>query len=154
MAGSGVRTQPAASTSGSASTRSPATDYGAFVLQILPSMTRAAGSIDQRLLRQCIGLSSSYLITDTTMDTERGLSSWRIGFGRLIDLVVALHKRGELELDTVNEASKACSECWTVAGQWREMEAGRDSIRDVAARLKSLLDENGKTYRGGRVYVP
>ena len=39
-------------------------------------------------------------------------------------------------------------------GAWREMEGGRESVKGVATRLKGLLDENGKTYRGGRVYVP
>lgn len=88
------------------------------------------------------------------MNTERGLATWHIGFNRLIDVLVALHTRGELELDTVNDASKACSECWTVAGSWREMEGARESVRGVAARLKGLLDANAKTYRGGRIYIP
>jgi len=144
---------PSGSSTGAAS-RSPPSDYGAFVLQMLSRMTRASGSIDQRVLRQCLGLSSSYLITDTTMDPDRGLVTWHTGFSRLIDIVAALHARGELEIETVNEASKACSECWTVAGAWREMESGRESVKGVATRLKGLLDENGKTYRGGRVYVP
>lgn len=134
--------------------RSPSTDYGAFVLSMLSRMNRAAGSIDQRLLRHCLALSSSYLITDTTMDPERGLAAWQNGLSRLVDVVVALHSRGELEVGTVNEASKACSECWTVAGSWREMDECREGVKAVATRLKRLLDENGKTYRGGRIYVP
>jgi len=155
MADTERRTQPVvpAAAEGTAS-RSPPTDYSAFVLQMLSRMTRSPGSIDQRVLRQCLALSSSYLITDSTMHPSRGLTTWHTGFSRLIDILVALHARGELELDTVNEASKACSECWTVAGAWREMEGGRESVKGVAARLKGLLDENGKTYRGGRVYVP
>ena len=133
---------------------SPPTDYGAFVLAALARHTETSGSIDQRALRQCLALASSYLITDTTMNPDHGHSNWSTGFSRLIDVLVVLHKRGELELDTFNAASRACSECWTVAGSWREMDAGRESVRGVAARLRGLLDENGKTYRGGRVYIP
>ncbi|KZT71572.1 hypothetical protein DAEQUDRAFT_755737 [Daedalea quercina L-15889] len=133
---------------------SPATDYSAFVLSTLARHAHTSGSVDQRVLRKCLALASSYLITDTTMSPEHGLRSWHAGFGQLIDVLVALHNRGELELDTVNAASRACSECWTVAGSWREMDAGRESVRGVAMRLRGLLDENGKTYRGGRVYVP
>ncbi|KAH9951571.1 hypothetical protein B0H21DRAFT_818022 [Amylocystis lapponica] len=132
----------------------PSTDYAAFVLGMLSRMTRSTGSIDQRVLRYCLGLSSSYLITDSTMDPERGMTSWHTGFNRLVDVVVALHARGDLELGTVNEASKACSECWTVAGSWREMDECRAGVKAVAVRLKGLLDENGKTYRGSRIYVP
>ncbi|KZT05521.1 uncharacterized protein LAESUDRAFT_217445 [Laetiporus sulphureus 93-53] len=142
------------SSSGSSSLNSPPSDYAAFVLHTLSRTARGSSAIDQRVLRRCLGLSSSYLVTDTTMNPERGLLSWRSGFSQLIDVLVALHARGELELETVNEASKACSECWTVAGAWREMEGGRESVKGVAARLKGLLDENGKTYGGGRVYVP
>ncbi|PCH41009.1 hypothetical protein WOLCODRAFT_137130 [Wolfiporia cocos MD-104 SS10] len=152
MADTDMHAQPPGSSS--PSSRSMSTDYAAYVLQMLPRMTRSPGGVDQRVLRQCLGLSSSYLVTDTTMNPEGGLTTWHTGFSRLIDLVVALHSRGELEVETVNEASKACSECWTVAGMWREMEYGRESVKGVAARLKGLLDENGKTYRGGRVYVP
>lgn len=148
-----IQLPPTGSGSG-ASSRSPPTDYGAFVLQMLPRMSQPSGSVNQSVLRQCLGLSSSYLVTDTTMDPDRGLASWHTGFNRLIDVVVALHTRGELELATINDASKACSECWTVAGSWRDMEGGRDSVKGVAARLKTLLDQNGKTYRGGRIYVP
>lgn len=83
--------------------------------------------MDQPALRHCLGLSSSYLISDTTMNTETGASSglttWNTGFNRLVDLLVVLHVRGELELQTMDVASKACSECWTVAGAWDMVEA-------------------------------
>ena len=57
-------------------------------------------------------------------------------------------------LETVNAASRACSECWTAAGNWRALESSRDAIRTIAGRLQRLLDENGKTFKGARVYVP
>lgn len=89
------------------------------------------------------------------MNPERGINTWCIGFNRLVDVLVALHARGELELETVNEASKACSECWqSVAGSWRELDKCRDGVRAVAAKLKKLLDENGRTYHGEQVYAP
>lgn len=34
------------------------------------------------------------------------------------------------------------------------MDEGTESIRKVAVRLKRLLDENGRTFGGERVYVP
>lgn len=133
---------------------SAATDYEAFVTRVVGRMTQTSGRIDQRVLRQCLGLSSSYLVTDTTMSPETGLSSWQRGFNRLVDVLVALNARRELEVETVSAASKACSECWSVAGTWREVETSRESIRDVAKRLKAILDENGRTYHGERIYVP
>jgi hypothetical protein len=116
-------------------------------------MTRESGAIDQRVLRQCLGLSSSYLVTDTSMDIENGLTTWSSGFNRLVDVLVALHRTGELQIETVSEASKACSECWSVGG-WRGLENSREAVRGIAAKLKTLLDENGRTYKGERVYVP
>lgn len=90
------------------------------------------------------------------MNTTNGHVSWQAGFNRLVDVLAALDARGELELETVSAASKACSECWSVAGNWRELEDAncRESVRGIAVRLKGLLDENGRTYHGGRVYVP
>lgn len=117
-------------------------------------MTRESGTVDQTLLRHCIGLSSSYLVTDTSMNPEHGISTWYVGFSRLVDVLVALHARGELEVETVNQASKACSECWSVAGSWRGLDECREGVRAVAGRLKRLLDENGRTYRGETVYAP
>lgn len=117
-------------------------------------MTRSTGAMDQAVIRSCLGLSSSYLVTDTTMNVEGGLSTWYTGFSRLVDVLVALHGRGELELETVSAASKACSECWSVAGGWRELEEARECLRRIAQRLKGLLDENGSTYHGQRIYTP
>jgi len=135
-------------------------------------MTHETGTIDQSLLRKCLGLASSYLITDTSMNAERGLSTWICGLNNLVDVLVALHVRGELELGTMNEASKVCSECWMIAGTWRELDESRVLVRGVASRLRTvgcrylvlhqgvlmdhwqLLDGNGKTYRGERVYAP
>lgn len=117
-------------------------------------MTRTNGAINQHELKQCLRLSSSFLVTDVTMNTETGMATWYTGFNRLIDVLIALHRRGELELETVSEASKACSECWTAAGSWREMQGCREGVQQIAVRLKSILDENGKTYKGGGIYVP
>lgn len=117
-------------------------------------MTRETGSVNQGLLRQCIGLASSYLVTDTNMNPERGISTWFTGFNNVVDVLVALHMRNELELETVSEASKACSECWSVAGTWRGLDECKECVRSVALKLKSLLDENGRTYRGEKVYAP
>ncbi|TFK43514.1 hypothetical protein BDQ12DRAFT_731526 [Crucibulum laeve] len=128
-----------------------ATDYGTFVIDIL---ARSSKTIDQKDLRQCIGLASSFLVTDTTTNVVSGIVSWSAGFSRLMDVVVALHAINELELETVNAASKACSECWTAAGAWRGLEDSRSKVREVAGKLKKLLDTNGRTYKGEPVYAP
>lgn len=135
-------------------TISIATDFNEFVTTSVGRMTRTSGKIDQQTLRSCLSLASSYLVSDTTMDPSRGLTTWCTGFNRLVDLLVLLHTRGELELETVSAGSKACSECWSAAGTWRELEDCKESIRAIAVRLKSVLDPNGRTYRGGLVYVP
>ncbi|KAI0337554.1 hypothetical protein BDW22DRAFT_1403007 [Trametopsis cervina] len=132
----------------------PQTNYGAFVTKVVAHMTRTSGSMDQQVLQRCLGLASSYLVTDTTMNPDSGLVSWQHGFNRLVDVIVALNARGELQVETVSAASKACSECWSVAGTWREVEISREGVRDIAKRLKSILDENGRTYNGERIYVP
>jgi hypothetical protein len=133
----------------------PPTNYETYVVEVLrlSSMTTTTSTIDQAALRQCLGLSSSYLVSDTTMNPTSGIASRSAGLNRLVDVLTALHSRGELELETVNVASKTCSECWTVAGNWR-LEGCREDVKQVAIRLKTLLDENGRTYGGERVYVP
>ncbi|PIL37166.1 hypothetical protein GSI_00858 [Ganoderma sinense ZZ0214-1] len=133
---------------------SPATDYGSFAVDVLARMTRTSGRIDQMVLRRCLGLASSYLVSDVTMNAEEGVRSWRAGFNRLVDVMVALHMRQELEVETVNAASQACSECWSVAGSWREMDECREGVKAIATRLKGLLDANGKTFRGQAIYAP
>jgi len=117
-------------------------------------MTARSSTVDQDTVRQCLMLSSSYLITDTTTNPTEGMNLWCAGLNRLVDVLTALHSRGELELETISAASKACSECWTVAGNWRGLEGSREGVRGVAVRLKALLDEDGRTYKGERVYVP
>ena len=126
----------------------PATDFGAFVINILSHASSRSDTIDQKVLRRCIQLASSFLVTDTTTNPERGISTWSLGFCRLVDLVVVLHTRNELELETVSAASKACSECWTAAGNWPGLNECRNRVRDIGGRLKKVLDSNERTYRG------
>jgi hypothetical protein len=114
-------------------------------------MTGEGGTIDQDRLRQCLGMSSSYLVTDTSTSPD-GFKTWFTGFSQLVDLMAVLHARGELELETMNEASKACAECWGIAGSWRSMVFAKEGVRAVALKLKRMLDENGQTYRGEPIY--
>lgn len=107
-------------------------------MNVLSRMTHETGSIDQSLLRKSLGLASSYLITDTSMNAERGLSTWISGFNNLVEVLVALHVREELELETVSEASKACSECWMIAGTWRGLDESRGLVRGVASKLRTV----------------
>jgi hypothetical protein len=142
---------PGATSSINQSVQNP-TDFGAFVVQAIARSSRRSSRLDQGVLRQCLGLASSFMVTDGTMNPEGGSGTWFVGFSRLIDLLVALHARNELELETFNAASKACSECWGAAGTWRGFEDCRDGVRTVAAKLKDLLDSNGRTYRGQLVF--
>ncbi|KAF8639766.1 hypothetical protein AX17_001027 [Amanita inopinata Kibby_2008] len=126
----------------------PPTDYGAFVIGVLARTSAGSRSIDQSILCHCLGLASSFLVTDTTINPQTGLDTWYIGLNRLVDIVIALHARDELELNTINTASRACSECWMVAGSWRGLNDCRNKVKEVAARLKKILDPNARTYRG------
>jgi hypothetical protein len=120
------------------------------------SVPVSAGHVNGKpsMVHQCLGLASSYLLTDTGMNAQDGGRTWFEGFSSIVDVLCALHARGELEVDTVNEASKACSECWSVSGSWRGLDEGKEGVRVVAGRLMKLLDENGRTYRGESVYTP
>ncbi|KAJ7047348.1 hypothetical protein C8F04DRAFT_1058504 [Mycena alexandri] len=138
----------------------PFTDFSRFVLDAIKSSTSTAppNKLDQEVLRVSLELASSFLVTDTSTnpDPHAGSHTWYTGLSQLVDILVAIHARDpeELELDTINAASKACSECWTVAGTWRGLEECRDGVRKVGAKLKKLLDEDGYTYRGEYVYSP
>ncbi|KAG6817422.1 hypothetical protein H0H87_009067 [Tephrocybe sp. NHM501043] len=126
------------------------TDYGAFVVRVIAQSTRDSQVLDQHVLRQCLGLSSSFLITDTTTNPNisTGIHTWSMGLNRLIDICVALHKRNQLDLETFNSASRACSECWTASGSWRGLSDCRDGVRTAAEKLKTVIDPNGRTYQG------
>jgi hypothetical protein len=109
--------------------------------------------IDQNVLRQCINLSSSFLLTDVATNPGAGISTWSTGLNRLVDIVIVLHKRNELEVDTISAASKACSECWTIAGNWRGLDDCRQSVREIGGRLKKVLDPDEHTYGGNQLFV-
>lgn len=114
--------------------------------------TRSTGTVDQSRLRRSFGLCSSYLITDVSMNPESGLATWDAGFNRLVDVLVALHMRGELEVATISEASKACSESWTVSATFKGLENSRPLIRAIALRLRNLVPDG--TYAGQTIYSP
>ncbi|KAI5124998.1 hypothetical protein M0805_007422 [Coniferiporia weirii] len=130
------------------------TNFGKIVVNALSAMTKSSGTIDQRILRMYLTMAPSYLVMDSSMNPEGGVASWKTGFHRLVDVLVALHKRGELQLETVNEASKACSECWSAAGSWRGLEDCKETVREIAGKLKTLLDANGRTFQGQQIYTP
>ena len=72
----------------------------AFHLRMLNDYTQAQ-------LRTYIMLASSFLALDTTLKEhpQDGIANWRLGWDRIVDLLTALHYRGELEVATVNAAS-------------------------------------------------
>lgn len=131
-----------------------ATDFATYVIEVLSHTTRESQPLDQDVLRQCLGLASSFLVTDVTMNPDQGMKTWTVGFNRLIDLVVALHAINALQVETIDAASKACSECWSAAGAWRGFEECKEGVRAVATKLKKLLDPDGTTYRGHAIYAP
>ncbi|PPQ98548.1 hypothetical protein CVT24_004039 [Panaeolus cyanescens] len=131
------------------------TNYEAFVVDVVARSLRSKDShkINQKVLRQCMSLASSFLVTDTAMNRDQGVNTWFVGLNQLIDLIIVLDKRNELELETINTASKVCSECWSTSGNWRELASCRDQIKGLAGKLRGLLDPNKKTYRGSPVYT-
>lgn len=130
------------------------TNFGDLVVNALKAMNEQEGTINQERLRMYLTLAPSYLLLDNSTNSSGGIASWSLGFRRLVAVLIPLHNLGKLELETVNAASKSCSECWSIASSWRNMENCRNTIREVAGELKNLLDENGRTYQGEQVYAP
>ncbi|CAE6523056.1 unnamed protein product [Rhizoctonia solani] len=130
--------------------------YEEYVTRVTALMTKETGSIDQPSLRRTVGLAPSYLILDTTTlsSSMAGIQTWGRGFQRLVDIMIVLHKRNELQLETLNCASQACSECWTMTCAFQGLQEARTGVRSIAARLQSILDPNGIEYKGEKVYVP
>ena len=59
-----------------------------------------------------------------------------------------------LEIETVNEASRACSEAWTISGSWRGLDGARGVVSAIAGKLKDgILDSDGLSYKGQPVYI-
>jgi hypothetical protein len=71
-------------------------------------VTQPKPKLDQETLRTALALASSFLVTDTATNSDPhvGSDTWFVGLNQLIDLLVALHARDELEIETVNAASK------------------------------------------------
>lgn len=132
----------------------PPTDFGRYVVDILAKQSQLTGEIDQKVIRDCLALSSSFLITDVGTNPTTGLAAWNAGLKGLVDVMIALHKKAQLEAATVSAASRACSECWSVADTWQHMENVRNCIGAVAKKLHGLLDKDRKSYQGTEVYTP
>ncbi|QRV72749.1 hypothetical protein RhiJN_00763 [Ceratobasidium sp. AG-Ba] len=149
-------TNPSSTMTGKKSLPLKSISYEQYVVRVVSQMTKEKGAIDQVSLRNTMGLAPSYLIIDTTTlsSSAVGIQTWASGFHKLVDIMLALHTRDELELDTVNIASQACSECWTMTCSFNGLEDAKSGVRSIAARLQSILDPNGVTYRGEKVYVP
>lgn len=117
----------------------------------VPSSSSSAAqtpSIDQDVLRQCIRLSSSFLLTDSTMNAETGIQTWFTGMNRVVDIVLALDRKDILEVATMTEVSRACTECWATAGAFPGIADCRTHVRDFGIKLKKLLDPGSNSYKG------
>ncbi|KAG8705443.1 hypothetical protein FRC12_000011 [Ceratobasidium sp. 428] len=141
---------------GKKSTTLKSVSYEEYVVRVVSHMTKEKGVIDQVSLRSTMGLAPSYLILDTTTlpSSVVGIQTWSSGFHKLVDIMLALHARDQLEVATVSSASQSCSECWTMTCSFNGLEDARSGVRSIAARLRSILDPNGIEYRGEKVYVP
>ncbi|KAF8681512.1 Zinc finger-containing protein [Rhizoctonia solani] len=128
--------------------------YDEYVIRVTALMTKEKGSIDQPSLCRTVGLAPSYLILDTTTlsSSTAGIQTWASGFHRLVDIMLVLHKRDELQIETLNRASQACSECWTMTCAFQGLQDARTGVRSIAARLQGILDPNGIEYKGEKVY--
>ncbi|KIO25024.1 hypothetical protein M407DRAFT_25664 [Tulasnella calospora MUT 4182] len=132
-------------------------NFNETALKVLSNMTQNGGSIVQADLRKLIALSPSYLIVDSTVhpNAADGVNQWALGLNRLCEVIIALHRKEELELETLNETSRACAEAWSITSSWRGMERGKAVIGDLSARLREhVLDPDGLTYKGEAIYVP
>ncbi|KAH7343826.1 hypothetical protein B0J17DRAFT_713983 [Rhizoctonia solani] len=129
--------------------------YDEYVIRVTALMTKEKGRSTRPPCRTVV-LAPSYLILDTTTlsSTTAGIQTWASGFHRLVDIMLVLHKREELQLETLNCASQACSECWTMTCAFQGLQDARAGVRSIAARLQSILDPNGIEYKGEKVYVP
>ncbi|KAJ7368325.1 hypothetical protein DFH08DRAFT_22617 [Mycena albidolilacea] len=143
----------------------PSTDFSRFVLNAIKSsstgersnsteerVTQPKPKLDQETLRTALALASSFLVTDTATNSDPhvGSDTWFVGLNQLIDLLVALHARDELEIETVNAASKACSgeqlfrhsltvleKIWQSVGQWRARGGGSKNAERALGRSES-----------------
>nr|GAT59442.1 predicted protein [Mycena chlorophos] len=122
------------------------TNYARFVVAAVKAATTGL-KLNQEVLRTALSLCSSYLVTDTSTndDPTSGSQTWFTGLNQLVDLLVALHARDELEIDTLNAASMACSELERSEqlGRVGRVQRGSPQSRDQAAAAA----------RRGRVYL-
>lgn len=136
--------------SSSASTATPRSTTAPSSSSQPPAPSSSSGlSIDQDVLRQALRLASSFLLTDCTLNPELGLETWAIGLGRLVDIVLALHHTGVLEVETMRVASAALRECWVAGGSFPGLEDSRIRIREDGQKLQKLLDDPKRNlYKG------
>ncbi|KZT53323.1 hypothetical protein CALCODRAFT_474882 [Calocera cornea HHB12733] len=113
-----------------------------------------SGPIDQSLLRRWLALAPTFLLLDaSTHPSPQGLASWQLGLRLLINLMLALHSRGQLEWETMNAASKALAECWSISLCWTGLEGAKGAVQGAGGRLKAVLDRDDPTrYRGRALY--
>jgi hypothetical protein len=89
------------------------------------------------------------VVTDVSIDPEGGIATWKTGFNRLVDLAVVLHHRSKLELDTVNDAFKACFKCWSVTTTHlaRHGRVCSEKNQSLTITIQSKPLKNTSTYR-------
>ncbi|EJU06402.1 hypothetical protein DACRYDRAFT_19572 [Dacryopinax primogenitus] len=142
-------TVPGTSSSYPASSATSATLSGIMV------PTEPRETIDQVVLRRWLLLLPTFLLLDTsTHPAPSGLLSWQLGLHSLISLMLALHAQDQLEWDTMNAASRALAECWSISLCWNGMEAAKGVVQSAGGRLKAVLDKDDPTRYKGRLLYP
>lgn len=133
----------------------PPTDYGKFVVDAISHMTRnplSNGRLNQENLRNCLAMASSFMIADTTLNSESGIDSWTTGFKHLVELLLHLHRKGDLDPATMGMSIRACYECWVAIGSFQNLDRGRAVVQECGSKLRACLDEpvpgGGAKYKG------
>ncbi|KZO98185.1 hypothetical protein CALVIDRAFT_479224 [Calocera viscosa TUFC12733] len=113
------------------------------------------GRVDQTLLRRWLTLTPTFLLLDSSSHpSPSGLLSWQLGLQALINLMLALHTRNQLEWETMNAASRALAECWSICLCWTGMELAKGAVQGAGGKLKAVLDRDDPTRYKGRPLYP
>lgn len=128
----------------------PPTDFAQVVLDAVSHMGRKRlpdGRWDQEKLRNCLAMAASYMVVDATLNSENGVHNWGTGFKHLIQLILSLHRIGELEPQTVALALRVCNECWSATDGWVNVQAAKEWVRDFGMKMRTITDEHNGIVR-------
>jgi len=148
-----IQAAPAAASYGDYVPRPTGLNFQEGVNRALSRMTAAHNAIDQVRLRYWLSLSPSFLMLDvsTTSPPTLGIERWKNGLHSLVNVVVALHAKDQLEFETIDEAARALAQCWSITLGWTGMDYAQVSVQQVGEKLTSVLDIDDRSRYKGRV---